>query len=416
MNPNRTNPRMNGIIKACAVTALLTQTAAQSQTQEAEAAAGPQSKLDPWEKFLNPGPFRIRPYGWLNAYYDNNILLTETDTENDFIWAINPGVTVSTRNYGENDGSYFLLDYLANVFVFTQGSEDTGWGQNVNLAGRWAGAKLTIDAAQGYNASWGGLLGYTNRVDREFAGQLVDQQVIPTTLRAHYRLSDKTSVEADALQVFRILDDDLNSYNEWAVRPWFNYQATEKVQTSVGAAMGWRDIENNPNQTYEQALVRVTYQAAAKVTALASAGLEWSQWQGGYDQGPYLVFLVGANYRPTETTILGLQAYRRQYPSITVTTENYLTTGFQVSLQQKIWQRLSFGLSAGYDFTEYEPSATGVSTDREDDYFYVAPSLNYSLSPRWDAGLYFTYRENDSNQAGNDYDGYQAGFRTSFRF
>jgi uncharacterized protein (PEP-CTERM system associated) len=129
-----------------------------------------------------------------------------------------------------------------------------------------------------------------------------------------------------------------------------------------------------------------------------------------------MVFLVGANYRPTETTILGLQAYRRQQPSITVADENYITTGFQLSVQQKIWQRLSAGLNVGYDFTTYEPSSASSSTDREDDYFFIAPSLNYNFNPQWDAGIYFTYRQNDSNTDGYGYEGFQAGFRTGYRF
>jgi hypothetical protein len=430
MNSNLQSQRTHVILRTFAVTALLAQSAASTPGQEAAGTALPPSKLDPWEKYLNPGPFQIRPYGWINGYYDNNVLLTGSDTQSDFIWAINPGVTVATKNYQDQQGSYVVLDYLANVFIFTDGivdpptqeEEHFGWGQNVNLAGHWAGSKLTLDLAQGYNATFGGLLGYTNRVDREFAGQLVDQQVIPTTFRGFYQISEKTSVEADALQVFRILDDDLNSYTDWAVTPWFNYRVTEKVQTSLGAAMGWRDIRpgssqtNAPNETYEQVLARVQYQVAAKVNAIASVGVEWDQWQGGLDQGPFAVFLIGANYQPGETTILNLQAYRRQYPSITVAAENYITTGFQASIQQRIWQRLSANLSGGYDYTVYEPSETGISTDRVDNYFFISPSLGYTFNIHWDAGLYFTYRKNDSNTAGDSYDGYQAGFRTSFRF
>jgi hypothetical protein len=408
---------MNGIVKACAVTALIAQTAQQTQAQDTTlTAVGSTPKPEPWEKLLNPGPFRIRPYAWLDGYYDSNILLTERDKEDDFIWAINPGVTIATANYADAQGSYVVLDYLANVFVFTQGTEDTGWGQNVNLAGRWVGAKVVLDLSQGYYGTFGGLLGVTNRLDREFAGRLVDQQVIPTAGQLVYQLGDKTSIEADALQLIRLLEEDLNSYNEWRLATWFNYRLTEKVQTAVGGAVGWRDLENNPNQRYEQALARVRYQVATKVNAMASVGLEWDQWQGGYDQGPFAVFMVGATYQPWENTFINLQGYRRQYPSVTLRTQNYLTGGFQLSINQKIWQRLSASLSAGYDRTTYEPSASGVRADRTDDYFFVSPAVGYSFTPHWDAGLFFNYRKNSSDRAGLDYEGYQVGFRAGFRF
>lgn len=408
---------MKGIVKACAVGALLAHAVQPSPAQQAATAASDTvPKPDPWEKFFNPGRFRIRPHGWLDGYYDSNLLLTERDKEHDFIWAINPGVTIATGNYPDAQGSYAMLDYLANVFVFSRGTEDTGWGQNVNLAARWVGGKAILDFSQGYYGSFGGLLGVTNRLDREFAGRLVDQQVIPTAGQMVYQFSDKTALEADALQLIRLLEDDLNSYNEWRLAAWFNYRATEKVQTALGGAVGWRDLENNPNQRYEQALARVRYQLAAKVNAMASVGLEWDQWQGGYDQGPSAVFMLGASYQPWENTLLNVQGYRRRYPSVTVRTQNYLTSGFQVSLQQKIWQRLSASLNAGYDHTTYKPSAAGVAVERTDDYFFVGPALTYSFTTHCDAGLFFNYRKNESDRAGLDYKGYQVGFRTAFRF
>lgn len=193
---------MKGIAKACAVGALLAQTAQPGQAQQAGVAASDTApQPDPWEKWLNPGPFRIRPYGWLNGYYDSNILLTERDKKDDFIWAINPGVSIATGNYPEAEGSYAMLDYLANVFVFTRGSEDTGWGQNVNLAARWVGGKTTLDFSQGYYGTFGGLLGVTNRVDREFAGRLVDHRPSPprakwfisSATRPHWKLTPSSS-------------------------------------------------------------------------------------------------------------------------------------------------------------------------------------------------------------------------------
>lgn len=223
-------------------------------------------------------------------------------------------------------------------------------------------------------------------------------------------------MEVDALQLIRLLEEGLNSYNEWRVSTWFSYRATAKVQTALGGAVGWRDLENTPTQRYEQVLARVRYQVAAKVNALASVGLEWDQWQGGYDRGPFPVFMIGASYQPWENTFINVQGYRRQYPSVTLRTQNYLISGFQVSLQQKIWQRLSASLNAGYDHTSYEPSAIGVRADRTEDYFFVGPGVNYSFTTHWDAGLFFNYRQNQSDRAGLDYESYQVGFRTAFRF
>src|SRR5574340_570224 len=49
---------------------------------------------------------------------------------------------------------------------------------------------------------------------------------------------------------------------------------SEKVQTSLGANFGWVDIRGGANQTYQQALARVSYEVAAKVNAFAQAGCQ----------------------------------------------------------------------------------------------------------------------------------------------
>jgi hypothetical protein len=417
MSSDHQGQSLHGLVKACAVTALLSQIAPSSQAQPAEATAEPpKAKTDPLEKYLNPGPFRIRPHAAVAAFYDSNILLRETDEEDDFVWALSPGVLVGVGEYLDSSGTYAVVDYTPTIYLFTKNSGNNGVNQDVNFLSQWKGAKLTLGLGQSYFASMGGLLDVTNRFDRELAGEELDQQSYVTTLRGAYQFSDKTAFELAGRQIVRTFGGDFNDYNEWLVAAWFNYQATPKLQTGAGVTVGWRDIEASPNEMYEQALVRVSYQVAAKVDAVLSGGIEWDQYQDGFDRGPFFVFSAQLNYQPWERTLISLDAHRRDQNSIYASSQSYTITGFRVVVQQKILDKLTGSLSGGYDFSDYHATGTGVPSGREDNFYYVGAGLNYNITARWDAGVFGVYRKNDSNEAGFSYEDYQVGVRSSYHF
>jgi hypothetical protein len=416
MRPDLDKSSKNGFVKACAVTALLSQLAPTGQGAEAE--AGPQPPLakdDPLEKYLHQGPFEIRPHLAISAFYDDNIFLAPNNPKDDVVWMISPGILVGAGSYREGDGSFFLLDYTPTVTLFTDHDENNGQSHDVTLATQWKTPKLTLGLDQTVNISIGGLFDVTNRVDREVAGQNLDRQTYVTTLRAEYQFSDKTAFELDGRQAIRDYES-FNSYNEWALAGWVNYQFSEKVRTSVGGTVGWRDIAANPNQTYEQALLRAAYQVAEKVTALGSIGMEFQQYQGGDSRGPTFIFSLGGQYRPRDGTWLTLEAYRREQNSIYLSGQNYTITGLRGSIRQRVIDRLSGTLTAGYDFSDYHSTTNGGNNDREDNFFYVSTGFDYEITERWQAGIFYQYRKNDSNQDGFDYQDNQVGLRTSYRF
>jgi opacity protein-like surface antigen len=409
---------MNGFVKACAVTALLSQLTPSTQGAEAEAVPQPpQAKNDPLETILHPGPFEIRPHLTMSVFYDDNIFLRPTNRVDDVVWMISPGILVGTGAYRDGDGSFFLLDYTPTVTIFTDNDDSNGQSHDVLLAGQWKTPKLTLALDQTYNGSFGGLFDATNRVDREVAGGNLDRQTYATTVRGEYQFSDKTGFELDGRQIIRDYEG-FSSYNDWALASWVNYQPSEKLRTSAGATVGWRDIEANPNQMYEQLLVRGSYHVAEKVTALASIGMEFQQYQGGDSRGPTLIFGMGGEYRPREGTVLSLEAYRREQTSIYLSGQNYTITGFRAAARQRILDRLSATLATGYDFSDYHRTTSGTDDSRQDGFFYIGPGVDYEITERWMVGLFYQYRQNSSNADADqfDYQNHQVGLRTSFRF
>jgi hypothetical protein len=417
MKSDYQSPSLNGFMKACAVTALIPLAAPVARAQQPDPTAGvPLSKDSTLEKVLNPGPFEIRPHAAVSAFYDNNIFLRSSDRDGDFVWALSPGVLIGTGSYKESDGNFALVDYTPTIYFFTEDSSNNGVNHDLNASAQWKKSKLTLGLSQGYYAAFGGLLDATNRLDRELAGSDLNQQTIPTTLRVMYDFSDKTSVEVNGRQIIRLFKSEFNDYNEWINANWVNYKYTEKLAFGAGATFGWRDIRNNPNQMYEQGLLRAVYNVAEKVTAIGRIGLQWDQYDNDFERGPSFIFGGTLNFRPRESTLVALDAYRQEQNSIYAGGQSYVITGFRAAVRQRFLEKFTANVSGGYDFTDYRATSDGTQASREDDFFFFGGGVDYSITTRWDAGVFANYRKNDSTDGGFSYEDFQAGLRSSFRF
>ena len=65
--------------------------------------------------------------------------------------------------------------------------------------------------------------------------------------------------------------------------------------------------------------------------------------------------------------------------------------------QQRLFHRLYFGLGAGYENSDYFAAASNVSAPRNDDYWFIEPSLDVLITRWLSAGVYYLHREDNSN-------------------
>ena len=59
---------------------------------------------------------------------------------------------------------------------------------------------------------------------------------------------------------------------------------------------------------------------------------------------------------------------------------------------------------------------TVVNANRSDNYFFVQPSIDVTLTAFWTAGVYYLYRNNDSSLESFSFYDNQFGIRTSLIF
>jgi hypothetical protein len=84
--------------------------------------------------------------------------------------------------------------------------------------------------------------------------------------------------------------------------------------------------------------------------------------------------------------------------------------------QQRLFRRLYLGLGAGYENSDYIATDRDVSAPRNDDYWFIEPSLDVLITRWLSAGVYYLHREDSSNIDSNSFDDNQVGVRATVRF
>jgi hypothetical protein len=128
------------------------------------------------------------------------------------------------------------------------------------------------------------------------------------------------------------------------------------------------------------------------------------------------VFEVGLSYNPFSGTYLSLAAGRRIYPSGYLDNQDFGATYVSGRFQQRLFGRVYFGLGAGYENSDYIATNRDVSATRNDDYWFIEPSVDVLITRWLSAGVYYLHRDDSSNDALFGFEDNQVGVRATLRF
>lgn len=429
MKRNDMDQSLRTAVNFCCVTAAIAALVPAASAQVANLESAPSNLFEDTHqeslaKYLGLGPISVRPHLYVSAYFDDNLALKDTAEKEDFVWRIAPGALFGVGEFRDK-GNYITLDYTPTVNLYTKYDDFNSLDHKLDFNAGWKLSKLTLGLGQSYENASGKQV--------EVAG-FVQQKTYTTLLTSMYEFSDKTSAELNGRQMIMrseeqfiesgIPDDELTSVNQWEIEAWGNYKQSEKLTLGVGATVGWRDISDDgdlpdeidtPNQTFQQISTRAAYEVSEKVDVSGSIGLFFSQFQGGDDESPSLVFNLEGSWQPLENTYVTGEAYRRDVPSLSQTAQNYTATGFRASVRQIFAEKYTAALAGGFENTDYSSAGEGA-VDRNDDYIWVRPSLAFQFNERIDAGVFYFYRTKNSNTDGADFSNKQIGVFSNYRF
>jgi len=356
----------------------------------------------------------------VRGVYDDNIFISHTDRVSDYYFAVEPAITVGFGDIEGRGGNYLRLDYIPSVILYVDHSDKDTVEHLIRLEGQYRFSRLTLNLAQDVDILDGANLNSTLDTTGLWANVDISARtrlnLYVTRLRANYELSGKLFLtgEFDA----SIYDyPDFISSQSISGGLYINYQWTPKVLVGLGGTAGYDFVDDpNPDQSFEQANLRINYQATGKLSLAASVGVEFRQFDGQRGDRVTPVFEVGATYNPFDGTSITLAAGRRMLNSGFFADQDYATTYVIARIQQRLLQRIYLGLAAGYENSDYFATATGVNATRNDDYYFVEPSVDVLITRWLSAGVYYLYREDSSSLDFFSFYDNQVGVRATLRF
>jgi hypothetical protein len=128
------------------------------------------------------------------------------------------------------------------------------------------------------------------------------------------------------------------------------------------------------------------------------------------------VFEVGLSYYPFEGSTFTLAAGRRIYNSGYEAGQDFANTYVVGRFQQRLFHRVYLGLGAGYENANYFAADNDINATRDDDYWFIEPSLDVLIARWLSAGVYYLHREDNSNLDFFSFDDNQVGVRATVRF
>ncbi len=338
------------------------------------------------EAIFRLGSFNFFPRASASVFYDDNILIRETNKVDDVVWALRPGITVASSDMTTNGGKSLTLSYDPSFLIYTDQTDESTINHVGVLSASLAFTKLSLGLSQTVSSATEPVVETGGRTDRLALG---------TALTSRYAFGEKLSAEMN----FGLDITDYPGRNswDWSNRDWLNYQYSTKLKLGVGLTLGYIDMEGFPDQNYENLLLRAIYSASEKLDVNATAGLDWRQYRSGVDDTLAPVWDLAAVYRPQERTALSLGLFQRYYASAYYGDQNYLSTGVNVGLRQQLLTRYVLNLTARYYHSEYEATVGGAGTRGADDVFLVHAQFEVQLKERWTASVFYEFSHNASD-------------------
>src|SRR5438874_528005 len=356
----------------------------------------------------------------VRGVWDDNIFLTHTHKTSDYYFAIEPEITIGVGDIEGRNRSYLRLDYMPSAILFVDHSDQDAFNQLIHLEGGYNSGRLTLFASEDIAlleaANLNSFFDTTGLWANTDASAPTRMNIFYTRLRATYALTGKISLVGEFDSPSYAYPGHISDYTiAGGLYVYYNFRP--KLSVGIGGTFGYNWVDNpTTDQYFEQVNLRLNYQWTSKVLLYASAGVEFRQFNGNRSTYDTPVFEVGLSYNPFSGTFITFAAGRRIYNSGFLPNQDFASTYVVGRFQQRLFHRVYLGLAAGYENSDYFATDRHVSATRNDDYWFIEPSVDVLITRWLSAGVYYLHREDSSNQQFFDWEDNQVGVRATLRF
>ncbi len=331
--------------------------------------------------------------------YDDNIYLTDGNEKDSFISKTQAGVTYANPIAGS--GLELNATALGGYNAYTEDNGKNGF---------W-NAYANVDVKNDLLKIGDSFLYTSDQANSELTERA-------KRLNNNFYLSAKTST--DKKFGFGVVAND--SYDYYIDNPWkydltrnrlnAGVQAFYNISSKTSAFVeyvytniAYRDNTNNDSDGSAVAL-GVEGKIAQKVSGVAKVNYvmrDYSHDMEGYSSYEDLVgYYVALSWNPTERNTVRLSGERRFEESVYENNRYFTDTLVSLYGSHKLSDKLTAGLTLAYENMAYD-RANNNGVKRSDDLFTVRPELDYQFQEWLSAGVWYQFRNRDSNTNGNDY-------------
>ena len=341
----------------------------------------------------------------MSVAYNDNIFLSATAPEADFVSKVTPSIVYAKGDPGAG-GGFMEFAYRPSAVIFVENSGENRVDHDTTLTVGYDGAKTAIV----YRGAYRRLGDATPET-----GARADRSEYASEVRATWKATAKVDLEAAiAVEGADYDDATLSDSNSTTAELAVRYAYSEKTELGVEFSSGSVEVDGAPKQDFQRVVTRLTWKPREKWAVNIGIGAEKRDYSTGSDT--FGVFDAQVDWTPREGTSLFAAAYRREDVSAVFAGQNIEITGFKAGIRQKLAERWEGVLEAGYEIADYKAVSAGAVGGRSDGIVFIQPSVEYTLSDRFKMGMFYRYGTNDSNQAAFGYDNHQIGLNLKYEF
>lgn len=371
-----------------------------------------------------PRRFRYAINVELRTVYDNNVTLANADKKDDVYALIAPEIVLGLGDVEGEEEDYLSLEYTPSAYIFAEHSEFTTVEHLLRFAARWHLGRMALILRQDIQSVQSANLdvptgtgGLANQINLDVGGRR-RLNTYSSEAEAEYILSGKTTLSGGL--EFTLADyEELIGSTTLSAHAGVTYTYSQKMSFGLSLRGGKIFVDEPSNdRVFEQINFRAAYGLTGKLRAQGAVGVDFRQTVGGTEEGGQTapIFRLGLAYTPFDGTEITLDATRRVLSSASIESRDFTSTQIVLNTRQRLFQRVYVSLGGGYQNQSYFSTVNGLSADREDNYLFVVPSIDVSLTKFWSAGIFFLYRQNDSSLDRFGFEVTQFGLRTTLKF
>jgi len=413
-------------VSQVATNAALTQAFSQQAASGIYSEQGMSYSYPPIEQ-IRLGPFDLKAAVAMNVVSDDNLRTGETGEGkvSDTSYGVTPAILLE---YGMQEGQkgYASIVYSPTITRFFHQTDENSDDQNVALNVLYPFQKLTLNFSETYTQTTG--------INQD-SNSRTTQTSSTTTFGANYDIDDKLSLASNVQEAISSFSGGQGGTQGGAqgegdttssINTSLTYHLSDKMTLGPSVNLGVDKPQDAKQQTYEQALLGVTYQPTEKINLFAQAGSEFRQGDqdnssnqtGGDGDSTSPVFSAGVGYAPFDSTKLSVSGNQSVYSSSINSGQTVVSTGVDFAATQRFFQRVFLTLNFSYSHNDGQSGTGGVSTtaSSSQDTLTYRPSLSFAPTAWTSIALYYQYSDNESDTPGGTYYDNQMGISVSAQF